>query len=188
MTWVQIVSRQDTGMTLSVIGDSDYYLTIPLGAGALEIDEDKKTWYREWAPDHGVIREDALEPVPDAPLEEQAAFIRILIKKTALKRSSSTTEYMINEACRKAMHANQEISHGTARMIAVDYADQSTEAFVFTGVIDSENIWWFLFGNLYGKLSEDDRLAADMLGTYLTSRRKDNDLGPVDNWVHLPVD
>lgn len=106
--------------------------------------------------------------------------------------------------CQRAQSEDREISDACARVIASwHYAGQASDgyAFVSTGAIpedlmtedDSSEIWWSgpsqvwddLFGRgHYDTLSADDKLAADMLGTYLV---RAGTRGPVAGWSQLWV-
>jgi hypothetical protein len=81
-----------------------------------------------------------------------------------------------------------EISDACARVIASWHAEGMGvgQAFASSGAISSSTeVWRDLFGHgHYDRLSADDKLAADMLGTYLLNR---SDNGPVEGWSGLWV-
>jgi hypothetical protein len=176
-------------MTLAAL-DEEFYLTTPLNGGALEIHSDRSVWFRRWAPNHGLSEERQVTVMPDVPIYEQAAFIRVLIPVINIQSENYTDDYKIAEACRKAQHAGNEINDGTARAIASQFDDDMPDVreFVSTGAITTDDLWWNMFGSLYPVLSHDDQLAADMVGTYIVKRRLAGQTGPVTNWSRKWVD
>jgi len=176
-------------MTLAAI-DDEFYLTTPLNGGALEIHSDRSVWFRKWSSNHGMSEERQVTEMPDVPIHEQAAFIRVLIPVLSIQSENYTDDYKIHEACRKAQHAGNEISDGTAHAIASQFDDNmpGVHEFVTTGAIITDDLWWNLFGALYPTLSSNDQLAADMVGTYLVKRRISGQTGKVPNWSRKWVD
>ena len=100
--------------------------------------------------------------------------------------------------CQAAQAKGKEIDDATARTIASwHYDGQASDgyAFVSTGAI-APGLWRELFlnddhrvgkgtpGTYYQRLSADDRLMADMLGTYLIAA---GPRGPVPGWSSLWV-
>jgi hypothetical protein len=83
---------------------------------------------------------------------------------------------------------NRELSDGTARAIASSWHDGSRVAlaFVSSGEIanNSSDTWRACGGEEYRARDTDerDRLALDMLGTYLLNR---TDRGPIPQWADL---
>lgn len=194
MTWIQDVHALGVSMQLAEL-DGEYYLTAPVWCGAVEVDEDKKVWYREWQANHGMSKENELDPVPDVPLEEQASYIRMLLIRHEHQLASRYNEEKILNECQRAIIEDREISHGTARTIAADHLDgtECISQFYNDGSIVTENLWWNMFSLPDGKpvyplLPKDAQLVADMFGTYLTDRRKKDDIGPVENWSRMWVD
>lgn len=99
---------------------------------------------------------------------------------------SDETKITIN--CRAAQAAGHEIDDATARVIASLYhSGQASLGYSFgsTGAIpeDTSRLWRELFP-FYRGLSQDERLWADMLGTYLLHH---GERGPVDGWSLLWV-
>ena len=89
--------------------------------------------------------------------------------------------------CQQA-RGDHEISDACARAIGSMYQDGQgslTYAFASTGAIttDPERLWGLFFPD-YSAMSSEERLAADMLGTYLESRE---DHSPVPGWSNLWV-
>jgi hypothetical protein len=97
-------------------------------------------------------------------------------------------ETAVYAACRVAQDEGREIDHGTARTIGSWYAQgmDETQSFATTGaIINTATTLWRRMtdnGNLYSTASEDDKLALDMIGTYLLNRE---DTGPVPGWHHM---
>jgi len=93
---------------------------------------------------------------------------------------------MIMRECRAAQAESREISDACARMIASQWhSENATVSFATTGAItvDPETLWAILFLPEYNNdMSADDKLAADMLGTYLL---RAGERGPVDGWSRL---
>jgi len=96
--------------------------------------------------------------------------------------------------CRVAQSVGREISDSCARVIASMYHDgQASESYAFTstGVILSDDLWREFFPTYstpnagYAALSADERLLADMMGTYLGNRRIAGNAGPVNGWSTL---
>jgi hypothetical protein len=101
-------------------------------------------------------------------------------------------------ACQQAQDESTEISDSAARVIASMYHEGQTSAsygFASTGHITSARdqavrdldvalLWRDLFPR-YDQLSTDERLLADMLGTYLIQRNRDGRLDVVEGWPHL---
>lgn len=97
----------------------------------------------------------------------------------------------IEVQCRIAQAADEEISDGCARAIATGNMDGAAGAsFATTGAIsDPSEVWRDLFtlrdGTwMYSSMSRAERLAADMLGTYLANAGA---RGPVAGWSDLWV-
>lgn len=96
----------------------------------------------------------------------------------------------ITHACRVAQAHGEEIEHGTARAIAAGYDEPGiAHTFVTTGAVsdgDGSVVWRALTndGELYHAGTPVDRLALDMLGTYLLNR---DDHGPVPGWSGMWV-
>jgi acetyl-CoA acetyltransferase len=92
--------------------------------------------------------------------------------------------------CRAAQDAAEEISDGCARAIAAGYAEGMPSAsFASTGAItDPDEVWRDLFyfrgQPMYPDMYPDEKIAADMLGTYLT---KAGARGPVAGWSRVWV-
>ncbi len=89
--------------------------------------------------------------------------------------------------CTAQQEAGEEIADGTARVIASWWhGGQSSAAysFVSTGAVDDATDLWREMFDGYHAMSPRDRLAGDMLGTYLmrAGRR-----GPVAGWSDLWV-
>jgi hypothetical protein len=88
--------------------------------------------------------------------------------------------------CRAAQMYGHEINDATARTIAgLYYRGQFTLGYQFlsTGYI-GPNLWRDIFPD-YEERNADDRLIADMFGTYLINSAGNRDL---DNWSDLWVD
>lgn len=91
--------------------------------------------------------------------------------------------------CQAAQAKGKEIDDATARTIASWHYDGQASmgyAFVSTGTI-RDGLWRELFASppsYYESLSADDRLMADMLGTYLL---RAGVRGPVPGWSRLWV-
>jgi hypothetical protein len=164
--------------------DGELYFTTPVASGELSIESDGTAWYREWSGNHGVSYEKELTSVPDVPVHEQACFIRLLIIRTDISTQLPWDEYQIYEKCREAQHKNVEISHGTARAIATQFLSSldGVEAFISTGDITTDNLWYNLVGEYYSAMSDKDKLCADMLGTYLVQRRMLGQMSQVPLW------
>ena len=100
----------------------------------------------------------------------------------------SNDERAVNIACQTAQSEKREISDATARTIASWYHDgQWTDGykFVSTGAIsDPTALWRELVITLYEGETPANRLALDMLGTYLLNAGK---RGPVAGWSDLWV-
>lgn len=77
----------------------------------------------------------------------------------------------------------EELPDDVARDAAEIYADDTmihAWTFVQTGAISSPDyVWDDMFHGVYGGLTMGERTLADMLASYLTSKRA---RGPVDNW------
>lgn len=92
--------------------------------------------------------------------------------------------------CQAAQAAGEEISDACARVIASQWACGNMSATLSTtGMIDGDPsaVWREMFLPEYenGRMTRGDRLAADMLGTYLQARYRDGDTGPVAGWSGL---
>jgi hypothetical protein len=103
----------------------------------------------------------------------------------------------IYEHCANAQAHGEEISDACARMIAAGYAEGMPSAsFATTGAISGPSEVWrdcFYLRNgtsLYETMCPEDKLAADMLGTYLTSATRETEgrRGPVEGWSGLWID
>ena len=89
--------------------------------------------------------------------------------------------------CQARQDAGEEISDACARVIAASwYSSNAGASFATTGAItvSPSALWRELFLPEYesGRMSAGDRLAADMLGTYLTAA---GERGPVAGWSGL---
>ena len=88
----------------------------------------------------------------------------------------------------QAKWGREEISDACARVIASwHHGGQATQgyAFVSTGAIsDPSALWRELFLDCYPQMSRQERLDADMVGTYLNHH---GPRGPVDGWSSLWV-
>ena len=103
----------------------------------------------------------------------------------------------IARECRAAQDAGEEISDGCARAIAAGYAAGmgAGQSFASTGAItDPGEVWRDLFyvrgEPMYPDMTPDEKLAADMLGTYLSAAVADSEdasRGPVAGWSRLWV-
>jgi hypothetical protein len=94
---------------------------------------------------------------------------------------------MILMECQRAQAEGREISDGCARAIAAQWHSpgNSTAAFSTTGaIIGTDSLWGDFFLPEYESLNADDKLAADMLGTYLLNA---GERGPVSGWSELWV-
>lgn len=83
-------------------------------------------------------------------------------------------------------HGKREISDAAARVIASMYHEGQASvsySFVSTGAIpdDTSRLWREMFPD-YSACSTDERLLADMMGTYLISNAG---RGRVDGWANL---
>lgn len=82
----------------------------------------------------------------------------------------------------------QEISHAVARTIGSWWHDgrvTATMQFSSTGYI-AENLTPYTFHEgTYSEQTEGDRLALDMLGTYLLDRRKRGETDMVPGWSNM---
>lgn len=82
----------------------------------------------------------------------------------------------------------EEISDECARVIASWWYEGmgAGYAFVSTGAITTTptDLWRRLCADSYDSMSADDKLCADMLGTYLLNR---DERGPVEGWSGLWV-
>lgn len=174
--------------------DGDIYLTTPIYQGAIEIEQYSGSlyvWYREWSYS-GLSKETELDPVPDVPIEEQAAYIRMMLVRQERKLAAWTEEQKVYDACKLAQIQGKEISHAVAREIAYWYHDyrEGINDFISTGAITTPDLWHNLFSNLngdsmYANMDENNKLAADMFGTYLVQRRVNNETGPVECWTSM---
>lgn len=102
-----------------------------------------------------------------------------------------TDQQAITRECRTARAAGEEISDGCARAIAAWYAvGMPSASFATSGAItDPSEVWRDLFTlrngtDMYPGMSADEKLPADMLGTYLTSA---GPRGPVAGWSRVWV-
>jgi hypothetical protein len=173
--------------------DDEYYFTIPVYDGAIEIMSDGKVYYRVWALDHGMRHEEMVAEVPDVPIHEMASWIRMMLLQQEYIRvlMCGADEPLIYRACLLAQLNGEEISHGTARAIAStwDFSPNMSSHgdFVRNGSITDDNLWTNIF-SAYNSMSDNDKLAADMLGTYLAKRRVTGETGPVENWSKMVLD
>jgi hypothetical protein len=100
----------------------------------------------------------------------------------------SSDSQAIHAECFYASANDREISDGCARAIAAGYMSGIAGAsFATTGAIsDPTDVWRDLFyvngRSMYPGMSAAEKLAADMLGTYLGGAGK---RGPVDGWSSL---
>jgi len=173
------------------------YLTTPVGAGAIEVEESDyrlAVYYRQWASDHGLSVEEFIQYLPEVSVQEQASFLRILIRRRNILIDSAYNEYAVYEECRRSLHAGSDISNGTAKAIAEWYDDGlhlDVKKFVSTGAITSAELYQNMFSILgtaksgYGNLTKHDKLAADMLALYITHRRENSLLSEVAGWDNL---
>lgn len=98
----------------------------------------------------------------------------------------------VTAECEAAQAEGREISDACARVIASQWHSGQASAgysFVSTGAFDHPDILWReLFSDEYRNMSQDDRLAADMLGTYLLDAYRaggNQPRGPVAGWSGL---
>lgn len=89
--------------------------------------------------------------------------------------------------CKRAQSEEREITDACARVIASMYHSGQASlgySFASTGTIgeDSTPLWRELFDDYKG-MSVDEKLLADMLGTYLVNA--DHPRGPVEGWSGL---
>lgn len=88
----------------------------------------------------------------------------------------------------RARSGQSEISHAAAREVVATFVVGTgiTRTFVETGEIaHPSDVWRDLFGyGVYSRLTTEDSMAADALGTYLTAR---TDTGPVVAWSALTL-
>ena len=102
----------------------------------------------------------------------------------------SNDQEAVYAECRQAQAEGREISDACARVIASWWHNGQGSpgyAFVSTGAYGSStDLWRDLTdnGREYDRADADDRLALDMLGTYLLNR---DDRGPVPGWSRLWV-
>jgi hypothetical protein len=92
---------------------------------------------------------------------------------------------LIARECAAKQAAGEEISDACARMIASQwYIGHAGASFVTTGAIttDPSTLWRILFLPEYPTMVPADKLAADMLGTYL---QRAGERGPVAGWSGL---
>ena len=93
--------------------------------------------------------------------------------------------------CRERQGRGREISDGCARTIAAMYHEPgfpAGPAFSTSGAIpeDPMDVWHALFGRgFYSGMTMDEKLLADMLGTYLIAA---GPRGPVPGWSSLWVE
>jgi hypothetical protein len=104
---------------------------------------------------------------------------------------ASAEEEAVFAECLAAQQAGEEISDGCARTIAAWYQENGPSAeFATTGAIpeDPSDVWrscFYLNGrSMYPDMNAAMKLAADMLGTYLT---RAGTRGPVTGWSGLWV-
>lgn len=192
---IMLFLADQLGSTMSFAKEEgEYYFTTPIADGAIEIHNGGEVFFRRWSLDHGLTHEELIETLPiEVSLYELPSYIRIMLRHQEFNRALNcgADEPLIYRACALAQLNQTEISHGTAKAIAASY-DQyyssGTNEFAATGAIVSENLWYLLFGSYYEMMSSDDKLAADMLGTYLVQRRIKEQTGAVPGWSKMSVD
>lgn len=90
--------------------------------------------------------------------------------------------------CRERQTEGREIDHGVARTIGAWWHDgriMDTIAFTSTGFIGKDVSAQTFHEGAYAGQSADDRLALDMLGTYLVDRQMRGETGPVPGWSDM---
>jgi hypothetical protein len=93
--------------------------------------------------------------------------------------------------CRERRAAGIEIDHGVARTIASWYHNggiTATIALSSTGTITDDLTMFMLHEGDYDSQPEDDRLALDMLWSYVEARRRAGDTGKVPGWDNMWAD
>lgn len=99
-----------------------------------------------------------------------------------------TDDEAIHAECVAAQAEGREISDGCARTIASQWHSpgNSTAAFSTTGAIigSIDALWADFFLPVRERRSESDKLAADLLGTYLLNA---GPRGPVAGWSNVWV-
>lgn len=113
---------------------------------------------------------------------------------TSIRSMAEEYQDAVYAECRAAQSEGREISDGCARTIATWYHDpspsgQAGSAFSHTGAIadPTDDTYRSLVSSpsLYTDATADDRLALDMLGTYLINH---GPRGPVDGWDNVWVE
>ena len=94
-------------------------------------------------------------------------------------------EKVISEC--KAKQGVEEISDACARVLASQYYEGQASlgySFVSSGSIpeDTSDLWRELFGSVYETSSPDEKIAMDMMGTYLI---QNGPREPVPGWSSL---
>lgn len=92
--------------------------------------------------------------------------------------------------CRERQAEGREIDHGVARVIGAWWHDgriMDTIAFTSTGHVAEDLTPRTFYETGYESFSPDDRLALDMLGTYLMDRKRRGEMGQVPGWSDMWV-
>jgi hypothetical protein len=101
-----------------------------------------------------------------------------------------TEQDLVFAHCRERQAQGREIDHGVARTIGawwhVGY--NATITFTSTGTVAEDLTPYTFHEGAYEMESADDRLALDMLGTYLLRRRVAGQTGPVPGWADMWAD
>lgn len=90
--------------------------------------------------------------------------------------------------CRERQAEGREIDHAFARTIGSWWHDgriTATIAFTSTGYIHPDLTLHLFHGGAYSDQTADDKLALDMLGTYLVDRRARWKTGVVPGWSDM---
>lgn len=99
-----------------------------------------------------------------------------------------TDDELIAAECRAAQAEGREISDGCARAIAAQYHSPGNDTVAFStagAIVDPTTLWRDLFVPEYEEsMTRSERLAADMLGTYLINAGR---RGPVEGWSEVWV-
>lgn len=93
----------------------------------------------------------------------------------------------IARECAAAQAAGREISDGCARAIASQYHSPGNDTAAFStagAIVNASELWGDLFLPEYATMDAAQRLAADMLGTYILNA---GNRGPVPGWSEVWV-
>lgn len=102
-----------------------------------------------------------------------------------------TEQEAVYTHCRTRQAQGREIAHGVARTIGAWWHDgriRDTIAFSSTGFIAEGLTLYTFHEGAYDRQSADDRLALDMLGTYLTARQMRGETDKVPGWSDMWAD